>query len=221
MQEKDYKESYDTLRKRWSNEKLLKHAAVRRTHLEYKRITLGKRQDCIWRINNLIRQVHSTYYLGFFEATCALSGILLEQAIIYVVSKSIQQGNKITTTKRNYKSGFTIDYEINNAEDILKLNLTELIILCSKNRIFSSNGICDIAHDIRKIRNTSIHEKMPLFKLEDERLVLDLNREGEDKKYNTVCIDKSEVEDLLFDVKQITPYYCLTRTRKVLHDLFD
>jgi len=84
--------SKDKLKDRWTNNAVLQQSAIRRWHLHYQKITLGKKQGRIGNMLKLLHQLHDNYYLGHYEATCMLAGSLLEKAFMYKAELEIESG---------------------------------------------------------------------------------------------------------------------------------
>ena len=68
---------------------------------------------------------------------------------------------------------------------------------------------------IKDIRNKTVHRRLPSFKREEGKYVLKVSR------FTTVELTEKEVEGITRDKKQITAWYCLTRTREVLRWLLE
>ncbi len=205
----DITNSYNDLKKRYSNDKLIEQVAFRREHLNSDKISIGKRGN----ITHILKQTHQTYYLGDFNATCMLAGTLLEGVLSLKLEQHLLSGNKVYV--RSKKHG---KYLADKPEDIEDLNFSSLITLCGQCG-FLDKTTKDYSHDIRKIRNETTHNKMPYFNKDNNsgNMIMKIKQAG-------VIIEfpAKEVEELLDKQgnKPITAYYCLKRTREILHQLF-
>ena len=70
---------------------VLPEAELRREKLAYKTLKVGQRtNERINRILDLLKEVHQSYYLGFFESTAILCGVLLEQCLTALLEEEIE-----------------------------------------------------------------------------------------------------------------------------------
>jgi hypothetical protein len=89
-----------------------------------------------------------------------------------------------------------------------------------------------LAHEIRWVRNSVVHETIPLFKPIDERffeMSVVKSRKGR-PRYATLRLERSEVSGLeghrsgrgrRTSTAELTAYFCVSRTRMILQSLFD
>ncbi len=220
MKEKTFETHINELSKRYCNEKLINKAATRRMHLDYNRISVGGKKGKRGKILNLLSQAHSTYYLGFFEATCALCGNLLEQVLTFALITALENGKKIIH-EVIAKNGMKITNEFKKPEDFNNKNLFDLISLCENNGILKDKSLINLCHEIRYIRNETIHNALPIFRIEDNKKqyllkIKKTNAEG----FIKIKLKVTNIDELKKDIKQATPYYCLISTRKIMHEIF-
>jgi hypothetical protein len=208
-----------TLRQRYG-EKKLREAALRRAHLDYKRISIGHNPGS-GRVKFLLAQMHQNYYFGFSESACILSGTLLEQGLIYRLSVALDLRGPLQFARGGEKRW------LQTRHDLLELELVDMLELAREERIITDGRTLLLAHEIRWIRNMVVHEKIPLFRDRDEthlEMRVTKSRRGK-ARYARIVMDAAEVADLLVDRKgisgELTAYFCVSRTRMVLRHLFN
>ena len=83
-----------------------------------------------------------------------------------------------------------------------------------------------LAHEIRWIRNMVVHEKIPVFRVQDEKhleMTVTKSRRGR-VRYARILLEKAEVADIADGRRpgsgELTAYFCVSRTRMVLRHLF-
>jgi len=206
--------SMDELKERWTNKEALRKSAIRRWQLHYQKITFGKKEGRLANILKLLTQLHNTFYLGYFESTCSLAGNLLEQSLIFKLEQLLEGNQGLYIADVSGKKKITAKEEIQN------LCLQELILVCYQNDIFLEKEMTKLAHDIRKIRNHCVHDEMPLFTLNRNEYVLKISTGTQGNEKVNISLSVNEVKDLADNIEQLTPYYCVTRVRQVLGDLF-
>jgi hypothetical protein len=67
-----------------------------------------------------------------------------------------------------------------------------------------------------------VHDKIPVFRSRDERLLemtVEKSRRGR-VKYAKILLEKSEVAPLAGARSELTAYFCVSRTRMILQNLF-
>lgn len=201
------KTSYDKLKDRWSKDDLLQKAAAHRDALEYKKISFGKLTGQKNYIRLLLPQAHESFYLGNYQSCIAVCGMMLE-SVLHLKTKSLFNiFNKIEFTKFNERTVTTISIE----NDLVRLELSNLIDVCKKYRFLSEEKIEDLLN-IQKIRNLTIHDKMPFFKRKEDEYILELGR-------NEIRLKRSDVAPLIQNTASLAAYFCLTRTRMIFHSI--
>jgi hypothetical protein len=208
-----------TLQSRYG-EKKLREAAVRRAHLNYQRLPIGDSPGS-GRVKSLLVQMHQTYYFGFTESACILSGTLLEQGLIYSLGVALDKRGPFQFARGPDKRW------LQTRHDLLELELVDLLDLTKAERIITDGRTLLMAHEIRWIRNMVVHEKIPVFRSLDDRhleMAVTKSRRGR-ARYAKVLLDKREVADLTAGGHsppgELTAYYCVSRTRMVLRHLFN
>ena len=205
----------EELKERWTNKEALRKSAIRRWQLHYQKITFGSKEGRLANILKLLTQLHNTFYLGYFESTCSLAGNLLEQSLIFKLEQKLAEKKELYIADDNGKS------KITSKEEILNLCLQELILVCYQNDIFLEKEMAKLSHDIRKIRNYCVHDEMPLFTQNKNEYVLKSATGSHANEKLNISLPASEVKDISASIEQLTPYYCVTRVRQVLSDLFN
>ncbi len=150
-----------TLRQRYG-EKRLREAAVRRAHLNYQRIHIGGNPGS-GRVKFLLAQMHQTYYFGFAESACILSGTLLEQGLIYRLGVLLDRKGAVQFARQGEKRW------LQTRHDLLELELVDMLDLARAEGIITDGRTLLLAHEIRWIRNMVVHEKIPVFRVRDEK----------------------------------------------------
>jgi hypothetical protein len=208
-----------TLRQRYG-EKRLGEAAVRRAHLNYQRIHIGDNPGS-GRVKFLLAQMHQTYYFGFSESACILSGTLLEQGLIYRLGQWLDTRGPMQFAHAGEKRW------LQTRHDLLELELVDMLDLARAEKIIREGKILLLAHEIRWIRNMVVHEKIPVFRERDEKfleLAVTKSRRGR-AHVARILMEKAEVAPLLegrprSSAGEITAYFCVSRTRMILRHLF-
>jgi hypothetical protein len=204
------------LRRRYG-ERRLHEAAVRRAHLNYRRIHIGDRPGS-GRVKFLMAQMHQTYYFGFAESACILSGTLLEQGLIYRLGVCLDRKGPLPFNHGGEKRW------LQTRHDLLDLDLVDMLELARAEGIISDGKTLLLAHQLRWIRNMVVHEKIPVFRDRDERffeMTVTKSRRGR-VRYARILLEKDEVVDLSSKGVngELTAYFCVSRTRMVLRQLF-
>jgi len=208
-----------TLRQRYG-EKKLREAAHRRAHLDYKRISIGHNQGS-GRVKFLLAQMHQTYYFGFSESACILSGTLLEQGLIYRLGVALDQRGPLQFVHGAEKRW------LQTRHDLLELELVDMLELARAENIITEGRTLLLAHEIRWIRNMVVHEKIPLFQERDQaHLEMNVIKSRRGKvRYAHIVMDAAEVAELRGEragiTGELTAYFCVSRTRMVLRHLFN
>jgi len=207
------------LRQRYG-EKRLQEAAERRAHLDYQRLSIGDNPGS-GRVKFLLAQMHQTYYFGFSESACILSGTLLEQGLIYSLGVALDRRGPLQFVHGAEKRW------LQTRQDLLELELVDMLELARAEKILREGRVLLLAHEIRWIRNMVVHERIPLFRAHDEKhleLRVTKSRRGR-VRYAVILLDRAEVADLRAGDRhasgELTAYFCVSRTRMVLRHLFD
>ena len=221
---------FATLKRRYDDRRL-REAAVRRAHLDYQRIAIGAASGS-GRVKLLLAQMHQAYYFGFSESACILSGTVLEQALIHKLG-SLQELRGPLSFNRNGRR-----FWLATRHDLLDMELVDMLELAKIEGAIRSGRILLLAHEIRWIRNSVVHETIPLFRAADDRffeLTVAKSRKGR-PRYATLRLERAEVSGLAgaaADAQQrpagrsrrippaeLTAYFCVSRTRMILQNLF-
>jgi len=209
-----------TLKQRYG-EKRMREAAVRRAHLNYQRIHIGDNPGS-GRVKFLLAQMHQTYYFGFAESACILSGTLLEQGLIYRLGVWLDRKGALQFARQGEKRW------LQTRHDLLELELVDMLDLARAEGIISDGRTLLLAHEIRWIRNMVVHEKIPVFRVRDEKyleMTVTKSRRGR-VRYARISLEKAEVADLTTDRRrasagELTAYFCVSRTRMILRQLLN
>ncbi|HEY9594095.1 MAG TPA: hypothetical protein VHE79_06445 [Spirochaetia bacterium] len=210
---------YELLQRRYG-EKKLREAALRRAHLDYKRISIGAGPGS-GRVKFLLAQMHQSYYFGFAESACILAGTLLEQGIIYRLGVALDRRGPL-----RYARGAETRW-LQTRQDLLELELVDMLDLARAEGIITDGRTLLLAHEIRWIRNMVVHEKIPLFHVVDgKRLELKVTKSRRGRaRYARILLDAAEVADLTDGraaaSSELTAYFCVSRTRMVLRHLLN
>ncbi len=215
VDEEQIVKSHKTLKSRYSNEKLLQSAALRRAHLNYNKISFGKNLNAKKKyLRLLLSQAHTAYYLGSFHACVAICGSLLEALLQTKIRKELREKGKIDFYY--YFQGKKKNC-IDTLEDLDRITFNDMINLSKHNKYFSIESFTDLCN-IKEIRNQALHSRLsPFVQTKDNYL---LNIERINKKI-TVTLEKSEVDELKDDGFQITSYYCISRMRNIFKELIE
>jgi hypothetical protein len=208
------------LRQRYG-EKRLREAALRRAHLNYQHIRVGDNPGS-GRVKFLLAQMHQTYYFGFSESACILSGTLLEQGLICRLGDWLDRRGAVQFTRQGEKRW------LQTRHDLLELELVDLLDLARGEGIITDGRTLLLAHEIRWIRNMVVHEKIPVFRERDARyleMTVTKSRRGR-VRYARISLEKAEVADLAGETRpaaagELTAYFCVSRTRMILRQLFN
>jgi len=204
--------SYETLKKRYTDEKFIKSAASRRDALEYEKITFGKNLSPKKKyILLLLKDTHASFYIGNYPAVIAMCGMILESVLLLKVRTHFEITKFIEYTRK--PNGPVLSAR--TIEEIEDLQFSDLIGVCHHYN-YLSNDLFQQLRSIHKIRNITIHEKMPYFKRVDETYVLDLPG----AKF-PVVLQRDSVKPLISDTSSLAAYFCLTRTRMILHAVIE
>lgn len=199
--------SYEELKKRYSKEDFLKKAADRRDALNYNKISFGKLSGKKNYIRLLLPQAHECFYLGDYQACIAVCGMMLE-SLLHMKTKNILDVLKELTFAR-YKDAPLIT--IQSEEELERTDFRDLINICFKYKCLKRERLMDLKN-IQQIRNRTIHDKMPFFKIDNDEYYLDLGNQE-------IRLNIEEVKLLRSDTASLSSYYVLTRTRMIFHDI--
>ncbi len=211
------------LRRRYG-EKRLCEAAVRREHLNYRRIHVGDSPGS-GRVKFLLAQMHQAYYFGFSESASILAGTVLEQALTYRLERIMARSGPLAVTRNGERRW------LQTRGDLLELELVDMLDLAHAEGILSDGRTLLLAHEIRWIRNMVVHEKIPVFRVRDEKfleLTVTKSRRGR-ARFAKVLMERDEVSALpeagarkaAGAAAQLTAYFCVRRTRMILRTLFN
>jgi hypothetical protein len=236
-----------TLRQRYG-EKRLCEAAIRREHLNYQRIHIGRGPGS-GRVKFLLAQMHQTYYFGFSESACILAGTVLEQALIHRLVGCMARKGPLAFTKGGERRW------LQTKGDLLELELVDMLDLVRAEGIIRDGRTLLLAHEIRWIRNMVVHEKIPVFRQREDgflEMTVAKSRRGR-VRYAKVLLDRKEISELLEGGDespgsgapvgeasaepsveasaakphylgsagaQLTAYFCVSRARMILRSLF-
>jgi len=204
-----------TLQRRYG-EKRMREAAARREHLNYRRIHIGQNPGS-GRVKFLLAQMHQTYYFGFSESACILSGTLLEQGLIHRLGTLLDRAGPLPFERGGERRW------LQTRHDLLELDLVDMLELARAEGIISDGKTLLLAHQLRWIRNMVVHEKIPVFRDRDEKLLemtVTKSRRGR-VRYARILMAREEVADLHAGANgELTAYFCVSRTRMVLRQLF-
>lgn len=199
--------SYEILQKRYSNEKFLQKAAARRDALEYEKISFGKLSPRKNYIRLLLPQAHSCFYFGNFQACISMCGMMLETILQLKVKTHFNVTGCI-----EYRPGPRKDpVYIKDVQELERLSLNDLIGVCYNYRYLKDELFTHL-RNIQRIRNITIHDKMPLFRRVEDEYVLELGKR--EARYL-----RKEVSSLIHDTISLPAFYCLTKTREIFHAL--
>lgn len=215
MDKSQLEKSYNTLKSRYSNQKLLRSASLRRAHLNYNKISFGKKLDSQKKyLRLLLSQAHTAYYIGSFHACIAVCGSLLEALLQMKIRKELLDQGKIDFYY--YFQGKKKNC-IDSLLDLSRITFNDMVNLSKQNKYFSKESFTDLCN-IKEIRNQALHSRLAPFirKNNNYQLIVDRNH----KKIN-VTLEISEIEDIKDDGFQITAYYCLSRMRNIFKEIIE
>ncbi len=203
-----------TLKRRYGG-RLLREAAVRRAHLEYRSVRMGGGRGTA-RVRFLLAQMHQAYYFGWTESACILAGTVLEQALILRLERRMDERGPLVSTRSGERRWLA------SRHDLLDLELVEMLDLARSEGILREGRHLLGAHEIRWIRNMVVHDRVPVFRpLEGGGLAMSVakSRKGT-VKYATIRLDPTEVEGLEGAPAELTGFFCVSRVRMILGALF-
>ena len=218
MRGESIEKHFELLQRRYG-EKRLRDAALRRAHLDYKRISIGAGPGS-GRVKFLLAQMHQTYYFGFAESACILAGTLLEQGMIYRLGVALDRRGPL----RFERGGET--RWLQTRQDLLDLELVDMLDLARAEGIITDGRTLLLAHEIRWIRNMVVHEKIPVFHAAGEkRLEMSVTKSRRGRtRLARISLDAAEVSELRNGgaaAAELTAYFCVSRTRMVLRHLLN
>jgi hypothetical protein len=214
MRPESIEKHFGILERRYG-EKKLREAAERRAHLDYQRIRMGDAPGS-GKVKFLLAQMHQNYYFGYFETACILSGVLLEQGLICCLEKILERRGPL-----QFRHGGSRRW-LQNRGDLLDLDLVEMLELARAEGILRDGKTLLLSHEIRWVRNMVVHDRMPVFVRKDEkRLEMRLIKSRKPPlRHAVVLMDRAETEGLSGDSGEITAYFCISRIRRILRNLF-
>jgi hypothetical protein len=226
MHGQSIEQHFRTLQRRY-DEKMLRRAALRRAHLDYQRIHIGHGPGS-GRVKFLLAQMHQAYYFGFSESACILSGTLLEQGLIHRLGTLLDKTGPLPFERGGERRW------LQTRHDLLELELVDMLELAHRRGIIADGRTLLLAHEIRWIRNMVVHEKIPVFHERDAKyLEMSVTKSRRGKvRYARVLMEKAEVAGLpgvagaaaggarRSAPAEITAYFCVSRTRMILKNLF-
>lgn len=203
-----------TLKRRYGG-RLLREAAARRAHLDYRSISMGGGRGTA-RVRFLLAQMHQAYYFGWTESACILAGTMLEQALILRLERRMEERGPLVCTRYGERRWLA------SRHDLLDLELVEMLDLSRSEGILREGRHLLAAHEIRWIRNMVVHDRVPVFRpASGGGLMMSVakSRKGT-VKYATIKLDPAEVEGLEGAPAELTGYFCVSRVRMILGALF-
>lgn len=202
-----------TLKRRY-NGRILRDAARRRAHLDYRSVRMGDGKGS-GRVRFLLAQMHQAYYFGWTESACILAGTVLEQALILRLERRMEERGPLVSTRYGERRWLA------NRHDLLDLELVEMLDLSRSEGILKEGRLLLAAHEIRWIRNMVVHDRVPVFRAADGGLSMSVakSRKGT-VKYATIRLDTAEVEGLEGPPAALTGFFCVSRVRLILEALF-
>ena len=144
-------------------------------------------------MKSLLQQMHQTYYFGFAESACILAGTLLEQGLIYRLGAALDERGPLAFTRGAERRW------LQTRHDLLELELVDMLDLARAEGIITEGRTLLLAHEIRWIRNMVVHEKIPVFRVHDEKhleMTVTKSRRGR-VRYARILLDKAEVADIM------------------------
>jgi len=196
---------------------IIKRADERRSKLDYKSLKVGENTtDRIDRILALLYETHQNYYFGHFNAACVLSGVLFEQAIICLLEEEIELKGSITIKPWN---------EIVKIDDVQELTNQSLLTLISAAKylkIITSEHF-SLVNELRHVRNYLMHDDLGRFMENKGNYEFTLLiKAGNDYVRTDISVPVDEINErcLTSESPEIWAYYILTRTRKIIGDMF-
>jgi hypothetical protein len=213
-----------TLKRRYGG-RLLREAAARRAHLDYRSVSMGDGRGTA-RVRFLLAQMHQAYYFGWTESACILAGTVLEQALILRLERQMEERGPLVSTRSGERRWLA------SRHDLLDLELVEMLDLARGEGILREGRHLLAAHEIRWIRNMVVHDRVPVFRPvegggardgspRESGLVMTVAKSRKNTvKYATIRLDPGEVEGLAGAPAELTGYYCVSRVRTILGALF-
>ncbi len=183
--------------------------------MNYQRIHIGNYPGS-GRVKFLLAQMHQNYYFGFSESACILAGTLLEQGLICRLGNCMEKRGPLMFRKNGERKW------LQTRGDLLDLELVDMMDLARSEGVLTEGRIILLAHEIRWIRNMVVHDKIPLFRSRDARffeMSVAKSRKGR-VKYAKVLLEKAEVAELSGARADLTAYFCVSRVRMILRNLF-
>ena len=177
--------------KRRYNDDRLREAARRREHLDCQRIARGAATGS-GRVKLLLAQMHQAYYFGFSETACILAGTVLEQALIRRLGAELDLRGPLSFVRSGHRKWLA------TRQDLLDLELVDMLELAKTEGILRSGKVLLLAHEIRWIRNSVVHEAIPLFHPSGNahlELTVAKSRKGR-PRHAILRLDQAEVDGL-------------------------
>jgi hypothetical protein len=217
--------------KRRYNDARLREAARRRAHLDCQRIAIGAATGS-GRVKLLLAQMHHAYYFGFSETACILAGTVLEQALIHRLGAELDHRGPLSFVRSGHRRWLA------TRQDLLDLELVDMLELAKTEGVLRSGRVLLLAHEIRWIRNSVVHETIPLFhRAGDAQLELTVAKSRKGRPRHAILrLDQAEASGLAgagpegtarssargrrAPSAELTAYYCVSRTRMILQNLF-
>jgi hypothetical protein len=203
-----------TLKRRY-NDRLLREAARRRAHLDYRSVRMGDGRGS-GRVRFLLAQMHQAYYFGWTESACILAGTVLEQALILRLERRMEERGPLVSTRYGERRWLA------SRHDLLDLELVEMLDLSRSEGILREGRLLLAAHEIRWIRNMVVHDRVPVFRAADGgglSMNVAKSRKGT-VKYAIIRLDTAEIEGLDGPPAALTGFFCVSRVRLILEALF-
>jgi hypothetical protein len=207
----------ESLIARYSPE-VLAIAEGRREKLAYEKIKVGnKSSPRVSKILEILFQAHQNYYLEHFQATCILSSVLFEQAVLFSLEKFLNDNGSISMKVRG---------SVTQIETVAELSGYSLLHLVGS-AVF--HGIVprshsQLAQQIRFFRNLLMHQDLPPMEvvLDKYRASYEMETDSGFRETRFVEVSKMEVARhcISDESDEIWAYYLLMRVRELMSVMF-
>ncbi len=202
--------SYNTLKQRWGDPELLRRAAQKRDHLNYRRLSFGEIDAEKRYVISLLPQAHNAYYLGYFEACIAMCGNLLEAFLAKFIADQVQYKPLYCKLDKDR------ELRLETAEQVQNLSLNELLKV-AKRKLSQSDYA--LLHNVKELRNRSLHGRIPRFEYSPEESSYVCTLHYGSSSSREISIPEADVSEIDDPPEQITAWYCLKYSRYILHCL--
>jgi len=208
-----------SLRERY-NKEFLDKAEARRDALKYKRIHVGQiNNGRLEHLLKLLYQAHQNYYFGYFEASCALAGSMLEQSLMILLEEKIKKEGFVSI--KRYDGKKTRFDKIENVEDLSQCNMGVLISIVNHYKMFNPKKY-KLAKTLQNIRNCVVHDMLPEFSIKDGYYEAEVKISLNSNIKSVLKIEEIEINNYTAgrDSIELWAYFLLTRTRSLIEFLF-